>query len=121
MYKYFYMFTEKFYRILTDDIASLSNKPRPHHHAPVRGIDRKDLKEVPEVHRSPLTGPDNKIMVIQKSIAKKMPVNNNDINHYIKKYNLSNIVPGKPKQCGTTGISLLINDPNHTTGILYKQ
>jgi len=114
------MFTQKFYSVLEEDILSL-DKPRPHHHAPVRGINRKDQREVPEIHRNPIIGVEAKIKNLQDGKMQQTPINKTDIIHLIKKYNITDLSPGTSKQCGNTGIHVVVNDPNYITGTLFKQ
>ena len=99
---------------------SMEVRPKGHHHAPVRNPARKRLQEVPDVHKNALSGPENKIQALQRSISKLLPVNNHDIDYYKKKYNLLDIKPGEPKECGKTGILLIIN-PNLISGKLIKK
>ena len=101
-------FKDKFYFLLESDILDMGLKPacNPHHRVAIRGIDRKNPNQIPDIHKVSGDTSERKILMI-KNNGGQCPCNNNDMQYIIKKYNISNISPSKPRMLGKTGVFVI--------------
>ena len=76
----------------------------PHHRVAIRGIDRKNPNQIPDIHKASGNTCERKILMI-KNNGGSCPCDANDMRYITSKYNISNI--NKPRQLGKTGVFIL--------------
>jgi hypothetical protein len=100
------MFKDKFYFLIEKDIMNMGIEPNsnPHHRVTIRGIDRKNPCQIPDIHKITGDKTERKILMIRDH-GGTSPCNSNDVNYITSKYNINNL--DKPRQLGKTGVTIL--------------
>ena len=110
------MFEKRFYNVLEEDLMNMMEVPKPHHQVAIRGIDRKNPNQIPDIHKVSGNTSERKILKV-KDHGGTCTCNNTDVQYIITKYKINNL-DQKPRQLGKTGV-IIMKTP-HGNYILTK-
>lgn len=103
-------FQAKFYTLLEADM-SLSNLA-PYQRLGTRGVNRKNLRQVPDYHRVDASK-NNKVELVRKDNERRV-LSPHDVKYIMNKYNIKEIPIGGSKELGTSGMII-----NRSGGNIY--
>ena len=106
-------FGDRVIKLLSEDIA-------PYQRLGSRGLNRKRMTQVPDVHRvDPTANKKVELMRASRTTGRK-PLNQKDVEYIMKTYGINNIEPGQYKQLGTSKMNIFLC-PNTGTYSLSTQ
>lgn len=92
------MYEERFIKLLEEDLA-------PYQRTGSRQLMRKNLRQVPDSHKSDPTL-NSKVEALRGATGSKRPASASDLQYFKSQYGISDISPGEEKELGTTGIKI---------------
>lgn len=106
-------FEKKFIEMLNEDIA-------PYQRLGSRGLNRKRMTQVPDVHRVDPTK-NRKVETLRANRTEgRKPIHQKDVDYIMKTYGITDIKPGEYKQLGTSKMNIFLC-PNTGTYSLSTQ
>ena len=106
-------FEKQFIKMLNEDIA-------PYQRLGSRGLNRKRMTQVPDVHKTDPTKNQKVENLRTNRTAGRKPLHQKDVEYIMKTYGINNIEPGEQKQLGTSGMNIFLC-PNTGTYSLSTQ
>lgn len=106
-------FGERVLKLLESDLA-------PYKRLASRGLNRKRMTQVPDVHRTDPTK-NQKVETLRASRTEgRKPLHQKDVDYIMKTYGITSIKPGEFKQLGTSNMNITLC-PNTGTYSLSTQ
>lgn len=94
-------FGDRFLRLLSEDVA-------PYQRLGSRGLNRKRMTQVPDVHRVDPTK-NNKVEVLRANRTQsRKPLHQKDVEYIMKTYGMNDLKPGEYKQLGTSKMNIFL-------------
>lgn len=94
-------FGDRVLKLLSEDLA-------PYQRLGTRGLNRKRMTQVPDVHRADPTK-NKKVEILRANRTEgRKPIHQKDVDYIMKTYGITNIEPGEHKQLGTSKMNIFL-------------